>query len=113
MSSQIKINYEAVYAKTAELHSRIEAEIHEMEAAYNNIQSDLHGMDGAANARAMEVMKQNQIKSRETAETLNKLLRFIDSSSRQMEIDEMRIRSVFDSGVIGSQTAVNISEAGQ
>ena len=106
MSSQIKINYEAVYTKTAELRNRIEAELHNMEASYNNIQSDLHGMDGATNARAMESMRENRHKALKTAETLRKLLNFIDNSSRQMEVDEMRLRSVFDSGVVDSQAAL-------
>jgi len=102
MSSQIKINYEAVYTKTAELRNRIEAELHEMEAGYRNVQSDLHHADSATNERFMAVIDAHQRKSRVTAEIFHQLLLFIEHSSREVEREELLLKNMFDMGQPGS-----------
>jgi len=40
MSNKIEIQYNAVYTKTAEYRTRIDAELHEIEACYRHIQQD-------------------------------------------------------------------------
>ena len=95
MSGQILIQYEAVYNKTAELRNRIDIEIREMDTAYRQAQSGLRGMDGRTNAVLMETMECNQQKARTTADTLQKLLTFIEHSARQVERNEQAIYSVF------------------
>jgi len=102
MSDKIVIRYDAVYTKTAEYRARIDAELHEIEACYRHIQEDLHGMDGATNSAYFALMQENKRKIAETAENLHKLLAFIDASAMQMEANEMRIKSVFDSSDISA-----------
>ena len=101
MSGQILIQYDAVYSKTAELRQRIENELAEMEASYRQVQSTLRGMDGKANAMFIETMETNREKARLTADTLRKLLSFIENSARQVEQEERIIKSMFASTRIG------------
>ena len=95
MSNNFKINYTEVYSKTAELRNRIESELASMEGAYRQVQSGLQGLDGKANAAFIEAMDDNQMKAHITAETLHKLLSFIELSARQVEQDELRLKSMY------------------
>ena len=97
MSSEIRIDYEAVYSKTAELRQRIDAEIREMDVAYRHAQTSMRRMDGATNAAFMETMAINQEKAQVTVATLHELLAFIDASARQVERNEQLIARVLDS----------------
>ena len=96
---KISINYNEVYAKTAELRKAIEAELSDMDAGYRRVQSSLQGADSSTNAELMEAMIDNQRKSYTTAETLHKLLSFMESSARLVEQDELKIKNIFDSSV--------------
>ena len=93
--SKIQINYTEVYSKTAELRSRIEAELSNMDMTCHQIQSDLQCMDGKTNAAFMETMVHNQVKAYVTAETLYKLLTFIELSARQVEHDELKLKDMY------------------
>ena len=95
MSGQIQVQYEAVYSKTAELRQRIAAELQEMDETYRQTHSSLHRMDSRTNAVFMETMALNQQKAQVTAETLTKLLTFIEAATRQVERDEQMIKRVF------------------
>jgi len=95
MSQEIRINYEEVYAKTAELRQRIQSELQDMEATYRQTTSTLNQMDSRTNAVLLETMEQNRAKSLITAETLNKLLSFIDASAQQVERDEAMMTRAF------------------
>ena len=97
MSNQILVNYDEVYTKVAELRHRIQTELVEMNAAYRQAASTLNGMDGSANAAMIEAMVSNQRKSQITADTLTKLLSFIDASTRQVERGEQNIARTFES----------------
>jgi len=96
MSREIRINYEEVYAKAAELRQRITAELREMDAAYRQAQTSLRQMDSQTNAEFIESMRFNQEKAQITAETLTKLLSFIESSARQCEREERDISRMFE-----------------
>jgi len=61
MSNQIRINYEAVYSKTAELCRQLESEVREMEAGYRQTSLPLHGMNSRTNMVFMEAMEENQV----------------------------------------------------
>ena len=98
MSGKIHIQYEAVYSKVAELQSCIDAELSEMEGEYRQVQSCLQGMDGQTNAAFMEAMEANRAKAKVTAETLHKLLSFMELSARQVEYDEMVLKGTFALG---------------
>jgi len=95
MPRQIQVQYEAVYSKTAELRSRIESELQEMDTSYRQTESALHRLDSRTNAVLMETMRENQRKAQVTCETLRKLLAFIDTSARQVERDEQMLVRVF------------------
>jgi hypothetical protein len=84
-----------VYSKTAELRQRIETELREMDTEYHQVRLSLQRMDSRTNATLMETMTENQQKARLTADTLHKLLAFIDTSARQVERNEQMIARVF------------------
>ena len=106
MSDRFQIKYDVVYSKTAGLRSRIEAELSEMDTAYRQAQSDLHGLDGKANAVLMETMERNQEKAHVTAETLHKLLTFIELSSRQVEHDELKMKGMYSMAGAGGPSSL-------
>jgi len=86
MSGEILINYDEVYRKTAEMCRNIETELREMDTAYRHVGSMLNRVvDGKTNAVFAQAMEVNQQKARVTAETLHKLLNFMETSARQVE----------------------------
>ena len=103
MSREIRINYEEVYAKTAELRQRITTELREMDGTYRQCQSSLRRMDSRTNAEFIESMEINQQKSRVATETLTKLLSFIETASRQVERDEATLARGFSRSRVISQ----------
>ena len=98
MSGKIMIQYDAVYAKTAELRSRLEVELREMEGFYRQMETVIHDMDSRTNAVFTEAMMENQRKAKVTTEALDKLLMFIELSARQVEHDELMLRGTFSMG---------------
>ncbi|MCL2620928.1 MAG: hypothetical protein FWD97_08365 [Defluviitaleaceae bacterium] len=95
MSGKIMIQYEAVYAKTAELRSRIENELREMDTCYRQLNPAMQSMDSKTNAVFMETMAENKRKAEVTAEALHKLLMFMEISARQVEHDELILKGTF------------------
>jgi len=108
MSREIRINYNEVYTKTAELRQRIQGELNEMETSYRQANASLSRMDSRTNAVLIEAMDANRIKAQVTCETLNKLLAFIDSSAKQIERDEQMITRAFTM----SRVAIRREEGG-
>ena len=100
--SEIRIQYEALYQKTAELRNRLTAELQEMNEAYRQCNTALRRMDGKTNATLMDTMVVNQQKAQVTAETLTKLLTFIDSAAQQVERDEQLIARQFTMSRVGT-----------
>lgn len=96
MSNQILVQYDMVYNKTAQLRSRIEAELLTMNTAYNQACSSLQEMDGGTNAALSEAIEENRRKAQVTADILRNLLSFIELSARQVEQDEKILKSMFD-----------------
>ncbi|MCL1976197.1 MAG: hypothetical protein FWG61_08565 [Firmicutes bacterium] len=96
MSDRIHISYGDVYSNAAALRSQITSEIDNMEAEYNQIQTMLDGVDGASNAALKNAMEANKEKTRISAMTLDKLLSFMDNSSKQVETTEQKIKGVFE-----------------
>jgi len=95
MSQEIRINYQEVYAKVAELRQRMESELQEMEGTYRQASTTLNQLDSQTNAALIETVEQNRAKSQVTAETLTKLLSFIEASAQQVERDEAMISRAF------------------
>jgi len=87
MSQEIRIDYEAVYTKTAELRQRLQSELKEMENGYRQIVSKLHGMD-RPNAEIIKTIEAHRRKAQAIFEAITRLLSFMDASARQVEKDE-------------------------
>jgi len=100
--SEIRIDYEQVYAKMVALQRTAQIELREACDAYRRATSDLRGMDGSANARMIEAVTAIQTKAQATTDTLTKLLAFIDTSARQMERSEQSIARAFQSSQMRS-----------
>jgi len=111
MSDQILVNYEEVYSKTAELRQRIRTELIEMDTAYRRCQAELRNMDGKTNAEFIETLAENQRKARVTADTLQKLLAFIENSARQVERNDQMFKRAFNSSRMGVRRRGGISNA--
>jgi len=97
MSNQILVNYDEVYSKVSEMRRRVQTELFEVNASYRQGRSALNGMDGSANAEMQEAVAASQRKAQVTADTLTKLLSFIDTSTRQVERGEQNIARTFQS----------------
>jgi len=100
MSREIKINYPEVYTKTTELRQRIQSELRELEGTYRQANTSLHRMDSKTNGAIIETMEANREKARVTAETLTKLLSFIDAAAQQVEREENAMSRIFTSARI-------------
>jgi hypothetical protein len=92
MAGEIRINYDDVYGKTAELRNRITSEIGSMENECRQIQTMLDGVDGAANAAIKRAVETNREKALIAAMTLNKLCSFAAGSSMQVETVEQKVK---------------------
>jgi len=88
MSEKIIIDYDAVYTKTAELRRHLEAELREMNNVYRHAHNALRHMSGKTHEHFVEAMTQNQNKAQVTAETLRKLITFIDDAAKNVERNE-------------------------
>ena len=95
MSGQIKIDYNAVYSKIAELRNQMRAELLEANTAYRHALTSLNRMDGSANAEIMEAVQATQRRTQATADTLTQLLLVMETSARQVERTEQNIVRAF------------------
>jgi len=102
MTGQIKINYEAVYAKTAEILNRMHAELEDADSEYRQVRAILHGMDGSTNATLLEALELSYIKTKVTIETVCKLVLYIDRSAQKIEKSELELKRMFAMGIIDS-----------
>jgi len=94
--SEMKVQFGEVHSKTSELRSRIEERIYAMESAYATIQSSLEGLDSASNATYIQTMERNKYKAYVMAETLNKLLAFLENSAIHVEQEDKNLGGVFN-----------------
>lgn len=86
------VKYDEVYDETSRLLNQVRSNIVERtNNDYRNIQQTLSRADGAANASLMNAMEENRLKALEAAAVLDKLLRFIATSTKQIEVNEQRI----------------------
>ena len=87
--SEIKIDYQAVYSKTAALKGYISSDLlPRIESEYGQIQSMLDRVDGATNASLKESMQQSRLKSIAMTNGLESLLIFMANSSKEFEQNE-------------------------
>ena len=95
---RIQIRYNEVYSRVAELRSRAKSKIGEMDSGYAQIQSSLDSVDSATNASLMAAMERNARKAHTVAQTLDKLLSFMNSSTQQVELEDQAHQQAFLGG---------------
>ena len=108
MPGEILINYGEVYDKLSELRSRIASELQEMNNSYSQTNFAVQQMDGSTNAHFAEAMIANQRKSQVTADTITKLLTFMDNSARQVEREEQNIARIFEASAMRTSRPMRI-----
>ena len=107
--SQILINHSQIFADIINLRRGLETEVFEMRQAYSQCRQALQTMDGRGNFRIREALEANMEKAVTTTETLDKLLLFIDSATREaQQLDQIMAR-IIDT----SQTAGSMRRGGQ
>ena len=98
MSDKIAIQYDAVYAKCAQLCANLDAAMANMDSKYALIRNDIQGMDSRANAVLSEAMIKNRNKAQMTCDVLKHLLGFMEKSSKQVEEDEKILKASYTLG---------------
>ena len=93
---EVKVKPSEVYSKTNELRSRIQDKVSEMESSYSTVRSSLDGLDSASNATYIQMVERNKHKSHVVAETLDKLLSFLENSANHVEQTDKEMKGVFD-----------------
>jgi len=94
-SGTIKVNYGIVYGEINRLKNAVTSDIvNKVDIEYRKIQQALNGVDGEARSTLSETLQKNRQKAIEAADVLDKLLRFISNSARQIEISEQQIARV-------------------
>ena len=88
----IHIKYDEVYAETAKLKGHLASNVvARADAEYRQMQSNLRNVDGAASAAYSDFIEENRRKTAIAANTIVKLLDFMENSARQIEASEQRI----------------------
>ena len=91
-----QVNYDAVAAEVRNLRNHVNSNIiNTATRDYRMVQNTLHDSDGATNASYQTAMDENIRKTVSAAQVLNRLLHFIESSSRQIQTAENNIARVF------------------
>ena len=98
MSGKIAINYEAVYAKRAELSADMRNCLAQMDGEYTRMRTALSGMDSKTNAALDSAMLVNKQKAEAMCEVLENLLAFIEASAMQIQQEEMILKGTFSMG---------------
>ena len=92
---EIRVQNWEVFSRVATLQAELRASLQEMEAEYNKIQSMLTEVDSATTAAFVSAMENNKLKAKTTAETLNKLLVFLNNSTNFVMEEDQRLSSAF------------------
>ena len=95
MSNQFLINYDAVYSNVAVLRRQLDEEQRALNKIYRESMSDLNRMDGRTNAAFMEVTDAKRQNTEIIVDTMQKLLAFMENSSRKVEQEEQVLRNIF------------------
>ena len=89
MAEQIKIDYDTIYAKVAELQHFLDEDVQKDSGRkYGKVQESLDNMSG----RTTEAMKETVLKTRQKTETmvtaLQQILQFIQTSTKEYQRKE-------------------------
>jgi hypothetical protein len=97
---EILINYEQVYSRAAALRGHICNDLlPRIESEYTQIRSKLDSVDGATNSNLKESMQANELKSVIMLNGLERLLTFMENSSREFEQNEKEMADEVASGI--------------
>jgi len=96
MSGRIQVNYGEVFGQVAQCRSTINQELSGLNQEYNQLTSSLRNLDSATNAAFMEATQQNRQKAAATCQLLERVLTFIDESTRQVQAREQAIAARFN-----------------
>jgi len=103
MERQININSAEIYAKTAHMRNRIQAQMQEMEVECSRIETCIRqNTDGAASAALCDTLEANKQKAYEVAETLEKLISFMTNAAKHVEMEDRKIANIFNSTMLKS-----------
>jgi len=97
MSNEISINYNEVYSTVATLKGDLTARLNRIDGHYSQLLTSARNMDSSSNKSLCEAMEKNKRKAAATAEILEKVLDFIESSTRQVQLQEAMSASRFTS----------------
>ena len=97
---RIKINFVEVDSKTSQLHDVISSHLDKLNRDYTNVLQGVQTFDGLNTGRLLESVDQNHQKVVATAQIFNKLLTFIDHSSKQVEQAERHAKQKFLGGIV-------------
>ena len=87
---KINIQFQEVDRQTIQIQNQIEAMLDTVDREYHNLMSELQTYDGANTPALLKSVAQNRQKAQAVGRTLNKLLGFIDQSSKRVEEQERR-----------------------
>jgi uncharacterized protein with PIN domain len=88
---RVRINYAEVHSRTGRYTSAIRNQLNVANQNYNQLLNSVKSLDSATNAALIEAIERNMEKATATAKILEKLLSFIDASTRQMKNQEDRM----------------------
>lgn len=92
MSGTIIVNYDEVYRLVQTWREFIQSDIlDESQNRYREIVDMLSRVDGATNAQLKAAMELNRQKTTTAAETIKKLLYFIEDSARELQNEENKM----------------------
>ena len=96
--STFHVNYDEVYAETERMKRHIITDIiGQTTREYRQIQSMLRQVDGATTASLSSALEANCQVTIEAARTLERLVDFINNSTRQIEMSEQRMARIIAS----------------
>lgn len=93
--TEIQVKYTDLYARVQTLRNQLQGGLGEMHTGYSQMRTSLSIVDGATNAALIQAVEENRGSALMVANTLEKLLIFIDASARQIEMEEGKIASTF------------------
>ena len=94
--SQVLVNYDQIFGDITSMRREIQSEIIQMQTSYQQCQHALTAMDGGGNFAIREAMVANMEKARVTADTLEKLLIFINDATREAQELDRAMGRVLD-----------------
>jgi len=104
MPGEVKVNFDEVYSQTSSLRNKLTEGLESLNTSYANVDSKLDELDGSANASLKTAMESNRKKSQDVAMTLQKMINFMENSSRSVQESDIEHSNTFRAGSAGHTT---------